>query len=66
MIWPLMLRRTHERLTSGHAIERLTLLDALRNANEELRQHRRLLAGLRTGQVAMTNAVERILNARDV
>jgi protoporphyrinogen oxidase len=54
---PFVGRKKYEALLT----ERSVLLDALRNANEELRKHRQLLATLRTGQTEMTEAVEKAL-----
>lgn len=55
--WPLMWKSTADEIR----LENYTLRDALRNANEELRKHRTLIAGLRTGQTEVVNDLERIL-----
>ncbi len=61
--WPEWLRRlavpAHE---ARHLqVENFTLRDALREANIELLAHRRLIAGLRSGQADVTQAVQRIV-----
>ena len=55
--WPFLLirKRDHRLLT----MENATLRDALRNANQELAKHRRLIAGLRIGDPEITKALER-------
>jgi hypothetical protein len=53
--WPLMWKRGHDAV----ARENYTLRDALRSANEELSKHRRLIAGLRTGQTEVIQQVEK-------
>lgn len=54
---PIVLRRTHDRLVT----ENFTLRGALSNANTELRNLRRLVAGLREGDQLMFQAIERAL-----
>ena len=56
MLWFWVRRSTHEAVRR----ENYTLRDALREANEELRKHRVLVAGLRRGDVEMTRAIERV------
>ena len=56
MRWPLVWRSSLE----AARLENFTLRDALRNANEELAKHRKVLAGLRAGDRAMTEAVEKV------
>lgn len=56
--WPFVLKRTHARIQT----ENYTLRDALREANDELRRHRKLIAGLRAGQVNVTQAIERVFS----
>lgn len=55
--WPLVWRSSHDRLLR----ENFELRGAIRSANEELLKHRKLLAGLRTGHIEITRAVEDIL-----
>jgi len=45
------------------SVENMTLRDALREANEELRRHRLLLASLRAGHDDTTRAVERVIRS---
>ena len=51
--WPLMLKSNHERVRRENGM----LRDALREANAELRKHRLLIAGLKQGNVEITNSV---------
>ncbi len=55
--WPLVMRYRYEELK----LENYTLRDALREANSELRRHRKLLSGLRDGDRRMTAAVEKAI-----
>lgn len=57
MRWPLIWRRDYDALKT----ENFTLRSALKEANEEIRKHRALIAGLRTGQAEITRSVERVL-----
>lgn len=54
--WPFMLRSTHERTLR----ENLTLRDALREANNELRKHKMLLAGIRDSSIDVAKVIEKV------
>lgn len=58
MEWPFMLRSTHDVVRR----ENYTLRDALREANNELRKHRTLLAGVRSQQPEILRKLESVLN----
>ena len=58
--WPFMLVSTHEAVRR----ENYTLRDVLRETNQELAKHRRLLAGLRDGRIDVTRALEKVLEKR--
>lgn len=49
-----------EAVHEGLRRENFTLRDALREANQELRSHRLLIAGLRRGDADVTSAMQRI------
>jgi hypothetical protein len=55
--WPLMFKSNHRAVK----LENMTLRDALREANNELRKHRTTLAMLGQGDSAVTVQVERVL-----
>lgn len=55
--WPLVWHSTYDRLRT----ERNVLLDALREANNELRKHRKLIGDLHHGHNDTARTVERIL-----
>jgi hypothetical protein len=57
--WPLVRRGRHNELR----LENMTLRDALRNANDEVRRHRALIAGLRDGDERVTESVRRVIGA---
>lgn len=46
-LWPFVLKSTFDQVK----VENFTLRDALRAANAELRQHRMLIAGMRSGAI---------------
>lgn len=52
-----MLKSTHREVK----IENMTLRDALREANHELRNHRKVLGGLATGHEETLKQMERLL-----
>lgn len=54
---PFVLRRTYDRLR----VENFTLRSALHEANQELRNYRRLVGSLREGNESVTRQVQRIL-----
>lgn len=56
IIWPFMLKSMHEKVRQ----ENYVLRDALREANAELSKHRRLLAGIRSGQVDIVGVLDRM------
>lgn len=57
--WPFALKSTVRKLE----IEKITLLDALRNANAELRKHRSAMASLRD---ASPTLMDRLFPAKDL
>ena len=57
-LWPFVLLTTHERMIR----ENFELRGSIRRANEELMKHRTLLAGLRSGDAAMTRAVQKVFH----
>ena len=57
LIWPFVLRSTHERMIR----ENFSLRGAIRSANEELAKHRTLIAGLKSGQPEITRAFEKAI-----
>lgn len=66
MRWPFVWARTLEQVTLEYGqlrTENFTLRDALREANAELVRHRRLIAGLRTGDPEVTRAIEKARTA---
>lgn len=56
--WPFVTRKAHDRLLQ----ENFHLRGAIRQANDELRRHRELLARLRSGERTATNAVQAVFN----
>lgn len=56
MKWPFVWRSEYARVTS----ENYTLRDVLREANNELRRHRAVLAGIRSGQVDVVRVLDKI------
>jgi hypothetical protein len=54
--WPFMLKSSHLAVQR----ENYTLRDALREANKELAKHRRLLSGLRSGQIDVVRTLNKI------
>lgn len=54
MRWPFVLKSTHEAVRR----ENYTLRDALREANKELQKHRRLLGGIRAGQIDVVEVLD--------
>jgi hypothetical protein len=53
--WPLMWKSSHEAVR----MENYTLRDALREANKELVNHQRLIAGLRNGSIDLVQKFAR-------
>ena len=65
-LWPFVTRSTHAELQDEHdriKQENWHLRGAIREANEELRKHRLLIAGLRTGQDDVCRAIERVFQS---
>lgn len=58
--WPLMWKSNHEEVRR----ENYTLRDALRSSNQELAKHRRLIAGLRSGQTEVLKSVETAIGVK--
>lgn len=54
--WPLMWKSSHEAVRR----ENYTLRDALREANHELRRHRQLIGGIRSGSIDLVRSLERM------
>lgn len=55
--WPLVSRRTYGDLQR----ENFELRGAIRSANEELQRHRKLIAGLQSGQPDIIRAFEKAI-----
>jgi len=56
LVWPFVWRSTYERMRR----ENYTLRDALREANNEIKRHRRLLADIQSGRTDVVRILEKI------